>query len=54
MPDFMFSHAAAGYGGHGTLCGALGVCSCIINLVVYDKDETYRDTPGSSRYRLTK
>ena len=39
----MFSHAAAGYGGHGTLCGALGVCSSIINLVVYDKDETYRD-----------
>lgn len=30
LPGFMFSHAAAGYGGHGTLCGALGVCSCII------------------------
>ncbi len=39
----MFSHAAAGYGGHGTLCGALGVCACVINLVVYDKDETFRD-----------
>jgi mono/diheme cytochrome c family protein len=43
MPDFMFEHAAAGYGGHGTLCGALGVCSSIINLVVYDKEGTFRD-----------
>ena len=39
----MFEHAAAGYGGHGTLCGALGVCSAIINLVVYDKEGTFRD-----------
>jgi len=38
----MFSHAAAGYGGHGTLCGALGVASCLINLVAYDKEGTYR------------
>jgi hypothetical protein len=38
----MFAHAAAGYGGHGTLCGVLGVCSCIINLAVYDKEETYK------------
>ena len=37
----MFAHAAAGYAGHGTLCGALGVCSCLINLVLYDKDGTY-------------
>ena len=36
-------HAAAGYGGHGTLCGALGGTSCIINLVAYsDKDDIYR------------
>jgi len=37
----MFAHAAAGYGGQGTLCGALGVCSSLINLVEYDKDKTY-------------
>ena len=41
MPDYMFSHAAAGYGGHGTLCGALGVCSSVINLVAYDNKGTY-------------
>ena len=29
------AHAAAGYGGHGTLCGALGGASTIINLVTY-------------------
>jgi len=43
MPEYMFSHAAAGYGGHGTLCGALGVCSSLINLVAYDKEGTYTD-----------
>ena len=32
----MFEHAGSGYAGHGTLCGALGVCSALINLVVYD------------------
>lgn len=32
----MFHHAATGYAGNGTLCGALGVCSAIINLVAYD------------------
>jgi Putative redox-active protein (C_GCAxxG_C_C) len=42
MPEYMFAHAAAGYGGHGTLCGVLGVCSALINMVVFDKDETYR------------
>ena len=41
MPDYMFAHAAAGYGGHGTLCGALGVCSTLINLVAYDDKGTY-------------
>ena len=39
----MFAHAGQGYAGHGTLCGALGVSSCLINLVVYDKDDSYRD-----------
>jgi len=43
LPDRMMSHAAAGYGGHGTLCGALGGASCIINLAAYkDKDDIYR------------
>jgi hypothetical protein len=36
MPDMMMVHAAQGYGGHGTLCGALGGTSLIINLVAYD------------------
>jgi hypothetical protein len=41
MPDMMMAHAAAGYGGHGTLCGALGGASTIINMVTYSgkKDE---------------
>lgn len=43
LPDMMMSHAAAGYGGHGTLCGALGGASCIINLVAFgEKDEVFR------------
>ena len=29
----MFEHAGQGYAGHGTLCGALGVSSALINLV---------------------
>ena len=37
----MFEHAGQGYAGHGTLCGALGVSSCLINLVIYDKDHSY-------------
>ena len=41
MPDFMFEHAGQGYAGHGTLCGVLGVCSCLINLVAYDKEHNY-------------
>jgi hypothetical protein len=41
LPDFMFEHAGQGYAGHGTLCGALGVASCLINLVIYDKERTY-------------
>ncbi len=43
LPDMMMIHAAAGYGGHGTLCGALGGTCCVINLVAYsDKDDIYR------------
>ena len=35
LPDMMMAHAASGYGGHGTLCGALGGASTIINLATY-------------------
>jgi hypothetical protein len=35
MPDMMMAHAAAGFGGHGTLCGALAGASTIINMVSY-------------------
>ncbi|MGI9294533.1 MAG: C-GCAxxG-C-C family (seleno)protein [Pseudomonadales bacterium] len=43
MPEKMMIHAAAGYGGHGTLCGTLGGTSVIINLVAYkDGDDLYR------------
>jgi hypothetical protein len=35
LPDMMMSHAQVGYGGHGTLCGALGGATTIINLVTY-------------------
>ena len=41
MPEYMFAHVAAGYGAHGTLCGALGVCSALINMVAYDEKGTY-------------
>jgi len=37
----MFAHAGSGYAGHGTLCGALGVSSCLINLVLYDEEHKY-------------
>ena len=37
----MFSIAAAGYGGQGTLCGALGVAAAYFNLVAYDKEKTF-------------
>ena len=39
LPDLMMTHAAAGYGGHETLCGSLGGASCIINLVAYGHGE---------------
>jgi len=35
LPDMMMAHAAAGFGGHGTLCGALAGASTIINMVSY-------------------
>jgi hypothetical protein len=37
----MFIHAGGGYAGHGTLCGALGVSSCIINMVLFDDQHSY-------------
>ena len=43
LPEMMMVHAGAGYGGHGTLCGALGGTSLIINLVTYkEKDVIYQ------------
>jgi hypothetical protein len=41
LPDLMMQHAQAGYAGHGTLCGALGGVTTVINLVTY--------TPESDR-----
>ena len=40
----MLAHGAAGYCGHGTLCGSLGGSACIINLVAYGpgKDAIYK------------
>jgi hypothetical protein len=35
LPDMMMIHAGSGYAGQGTLCGALGGASLIINLVTY-------------------
>lgn len=43
LPEMMMIHAGSGYGGHGTLCGALGGTSLIINLVAFDaKSDIYR------------
>ena len=43
LPDMMMAHAAAGYGGHGTLCGALGGASTIINMVTFgEKRDAYQ------------
>lgn len=39
MPERMMVHAAAGYGGHGTLCGSLGGISIIINMVAYKEGD---------------
>ena len=42
MPDMLMAHAAAGFGGHGTLCGALAGASTIINMVTYgEKRDEY-------------
>ncbi|MBU0729275.1 MAG: C-GCAxxG-C-C family protein [Proteobacteria bacterium] len=41
LSDDMMQHAAAGYGGQGTLCGSLGACSALINLVTMDKNQTH-------------
>jgi hypothetical protein len=42
MPDMMMAHAGSGYGGHGSLCGALGGASTIINMVTYgEKRDQY-------------
>ena len=55
LPDLMMSHAAAGYGGHGTLCGSLGGASCIINLVAYGKkDQIFRQMIDRLFYWYTK
>ena len=37
----MFVHAGQGYAGHGTLCGALGVSSYVINMACYDDKQSY-------------
>ena len=43
MPDMLMAHAAAGFGGHGTLCGALAGASTIINMVTYgEKRDEYQ------------
>ncbi|GAB6062974.1 C-GCAxxG-C-C family (seleno)protein [Deferrisoma palaeochoriense] len=41
LPEDMFHHAAGGYGGQGTLCGSLGACAAIINLVAFDDKKTH-------------
>jgi len=42
MPDMLMVHAAAGFGGHGTLCGALAGASVIMNMVTYgEKRDEY-------------
>ena len=41
LPDDMFHHAAGGYAGQGTLCGSLGACSAIINIVAWDEEKTH-------------
>jgi len=43
MPDMMMAHAASGFGGHGTLCGALAGASTIINMVTFgEKRDEYQ------------
>ena len=42
----MFHHAAGGYGGEGTLCGAIGSCAAIINMVAFDDKKTHSKLVG--------
>ncbi len=42
----MFHHAAGGYGGQGTLCGAIGACAAMINLVAKDDKKTHSKLVG--------
>jgi hypothetical protein len=41
LPDDLFNHAAGGYGGQGSLCGSLGACAALINLIAFDKDKSH-------------
>ena len=50
----MFEHAAAGYGGHGTLCGALGASSCLINMAAYDEKGAYATLIDQLMYRYAE
>jgi hypothetical protein len=47
MPDMLMVHAAAGFGGHGTLCGALAGASVIINMVTYGEKRD-EDLPNNA------
>jgi hypothetical protein len=41
VPDMMMAHAASGFGGHGTLCGALAGASTIINMVTFGEERDH-------------
>lgn len=55
LSDDMFHHGAGGYAGQGTLCGSLGACAAIINLVAKDQDNTHNAmiTELINRYAVT-
>jgi hypothetical protein len=38
MPDMTMAHASSGFGGHGTLCGALAGVSTIINMLTFGEE----------------
>lgn len=46
LPEDMFHHAAGGYGQQGSLCGSIGSCAAIINLVAKDKDNSHTKLLG--------
>ena len=46
LPGDMFHHAAGGYAQQGTLCGSIGSCAAIINLVAMDKDNNHMKLLG--------